>query len=117
MCLILAYIDFFFSFKNYNNIKNEQVNLLLMPFVGALAAGNCVVLKVNIIVYHIMIYHLFIIFFFDLYINLFNMQPSEVSAYTASVISKYLPQYLDKRAYAFVNGGVAETTVVLGKLK
>ncbi|KAI9301070.1 Aldehyde/histidinol dehydrogenase [Cunninghamella echinulata] len=63
---------------------NYPVNLLLMPFVGALAAGNCVLLK-----------------------------PSEVSAYTASVITKYLPEYLDKRAYAFVNGGVAETTVVL----
>ncbi|KAI8342788.1 Aldehyde/histidinol dehydrogenase [Chlamydoabsidia padenii] len=63
---------------------NYPVNLLLMPVVGAIAAGNCVLLK-----------------------------PSEVSSNTAAVISKYLPEYLDKRAYAFVNGGVEETTCAL----
>ncbi|KAI8088724.1 Aldehyde/histidinol dehydrogenase [Halteromyces radiatus] len=63
---------------------NYPVNLLLMPVVGAIAAGNCVLLK-----------------------------PSEVSANTAAVITKYLPDYLDKRAFSFVNGGVEETTVVL----
>lgn len=42
------------------------------------------------------------------------MQPSEVSSNTAAVISKFLPDYLDKRAFAFVNGGVEETTAVLG---
>ncbi|CAO3594972.1 unnamed protein product [Absidia cylindrospora] len=63
---------------------NYPVNLLLMPVVGAIAAGNCVALK-----------------------------PSEVSANTAAVITQYLPDYLDKRAFAFVNGGVEETTVVL----
>ncbi|SAL99963.1 hypothetical protein [Absidia glauca] len=63
---------------------NYPVNLLLMPVVGAIAAGNCVLLK-----------------------------PSEVSANTAAVISKFLPDYLDKRAFSFVNGGVEETTCVL----
>jgi hypothetical protein len=42
------------------------------------------------------------------------LQPSEVSSNTAAVISKLLPDYLDKRAFALVNGGVEETTVVLG---
>ncbi|KAI8339904.1 Aldehyde/histidinol dehydrogenase [Chlamydoabsidia padenii] len=63
---------------------NYPVNLLLMPVVGAIAAGNCILLK-----------------------------PSEVSANTAAVITKFLPDYLDKRAFAFVNGGVEETTAVL----
>ncbi|KAI8074076.1 Aldehyde/histidinol dehydrogenase [Gongronella butleri] len=63
---------------------NYPVNLLLMPVVGAIAAGNCVVLK-----------------------------PSEVSTHTAHVLSTYLPNYLDKRCYAFINGGVEETTVTL----
>lgn len=38
-----------------------------------------------------------------------------MSANTAAVISKFLPDYLDKRAFSFVNGGVEETTCVLGK--
>ncbi|KAI8393880.1 Aldehyde/histidinol dehydrogenase [Radiomyces spectabilis] len=63
---------------------NYPVNLLLMPAVGAIAAGNCVLFK-----------------------------PSEVSAHTAELISRLLPKYLDKRAYAVVNGGADETTVVL----
>ncbi|CAO3592868.1 unnamed protein product [Absidia cylindrospora] len=63
---------------------NYPVNLLLMPVVGAIAAGNCVLIK-----------------------------PSEVSSNTAAVITKFLPDYIDKRAFSFVNGGVEETTAVL----
>ncbi|KAJ8656140.1 hypothetical protein O0I10_008153 [Lichtheimia ornata] len=63
---------------------NYPINLLLIPLVGAIAAGCCVVIK-----------------------------PSEVAVNTANVITKELPKYLDKRAYTIVNGGPAETTVLL----
>ncbi|KAI9310622.1 Aldehyde/histidinol dehydrogenase [Dichotomocladium elegans] len=63
---------------------NYPVNLLLLPVVGAIAAGCCVIIK-----------------------------PSEVSAHTAAVMATFLPQYLDKRAYTVVNGAVEETTVLL----
>ncbi|KAI8138401.1 Aldehyde/histidinol dehydrogenase [Fennellomyces sp. T-0311] len=63
---------------------NYPINLLLLPVVGAIAAGCTVVIK-----------------------------PSEVSAHTADLIGRVLPQYLDKRAYTVVNGGVPETTVLL----
>ncbi|CAO3690777.1 unnamed protein product [Rhizopus microsporus] len=63
---------------------NYPVNLLLMPVVGAIAAGNCVVIK-----------------------------PSEVSEHTAKAIATLLPKYLDARAYAVVSGGIPETTTLL----
>ncbi|KAI9499572.1 Aldehyde/histidinol dehydrogenase [Zychaea mexicana] len=63
---------------------NYPINLLLLPVVGAIAAGCCIVIK-----------------------------PSEVSANTADLISRVLPQYLDKRTYTVVNGGVPETTALL----
>ncbi|KAG0173659.1 Aldehyde dehydrogenase [Apophysomyces sp. BC1034] len=63
---------------------NYPIHLLFMPVVGAIAAGNCVLIK-----------------------------PSEVSAHTAELVSRLVPEYLDQRAYALVNGGVEETTVVL----
>ncbi|KAI9015263.1 Aldehyde/histidinol dehydrogenase [Phycomyces nitens] len=63
---------------------NYPINLLLMPVVGAIAAGNCVLIK-----------------------------PSEVSQHTAELITRILPTYLDKRVYTVVNGGVEETTILL----
>ncbi|KAI7880434.1 aldehyde dehydrogenase [Lichtheimia hyalospora FSU 10163] len=63
---------------------NYPINLLLIPLVGAIAAGCCVVIK-----------------------------PSEVAVNTAIMLTKELPKYLDKRAYTIVNGGPAETTVLL----
>ncbi|CDS12655.1 hypothetical protein LRAMOSA04841 [Lichtheimia ramosa] len=63
---------------------NYPVRLLLLPVVGAIAAGNCVVLK-----------------------------PSEIAEHTAHFITTRLPDYLDKRAYAIINGAVQETTVLL----
>lgn len=42
------------------------------------------------------------------------MQPSEVAEHTADLMARLLPNYLDKRAYAVLNGGVPETTVLLG---
>jgi aldehyde dehydrogenase (NAD+) len=63
---------------------NYPVRLLLMPLAGALAAGNCVVIK-----------------------------PSEVSTNTSNAISKLIPQYLDQDLVRVVMGGVSETTELL----
>ncbi|XP_010539000.1 PREDICTED: aldehyde dehydrogenase family 3 member H1-like [Tarenaya hassleriana] len=58
--------------------------LSLDPVVGAIAAGNAVVLK-----------------------------PSEIAPATASLLSKLMEQYLDCSAIKVVEGGVAETTALL----
>lgn len=63
---------------------NYPVQLLLAPLVGALAAGNAVVLK-----------------------------PSEVSANVAATLARLIPRYLDTAAIAVVAGGVDETTALL----
>lgn len=63
---------------------NYPTNLLLAPAVGAIAAGNTVVLK-----------------------------PSEVSSHTAALITRLLPKYLDSRSYRIVNGAATETTILL----
>ncbi|KAI9259323.1 Aldehyde/histidinol dehydrogenase [Sporodiniella umbellata] len=63
---------------------NYPINLLLLPVVGAIAAGNCVVIK-----------------------------PSEISENVSKFVSVILPKYLDPRAYTVVTGGVPETTAVL----
>jgi aldehyde dehydrogenase (NAD+) len=62
------------------------VQLVLTPLVGALAAGNCVVLK-----------------------------PSEVTPHSSAALAKLVPRYLDPDAVAVVEGGVAETTALLGE--
>ena len=63
---------------------NYPVHLVFAPLVGAIAAGNCVVVK-----------------------------PSEVAVNTSAAIAKHLPRYLDTDAFAVVEGGVAETTDLL----
>lgn len=63
---------------------NYPVNLLLAPLVGALAAGNAVVLK-----------------------------PSELAPRTSAVMARLVPRYLDTRAVRVVEGAVAETTELL----
>ncbi|XP_025212008.1 aldehyde dehydrogenase family 3 member B2 isoform X1 [Theropithecus gelada] len=63
---------------------NYPVNLTLVPLVGALAAGNCVVLK-----------------------------PSEISQGTEKVLAEVLPQYLDQSCFAVVLGGSQETGQLL----
>ncbi|KAJ3096361.1 hypothetical protein HDU97_006008 [Phlyctochytrium planicorne] len=65
---------------------NYPIQLLLVPLVSAIAAGNAVVIK-----------------------------PSEVSSHSAAVLSKIIPQYLDSDAIKVVNGGVAETTALLAE--
>lgn len=52
--------------------------------VGALAAGNCVVVK-----------------------------PSEIAPHSAQIFAKLLPQYLDSKCYHIITGGIPETTALL----
>ncbi|NXV61031.1 AL3A2 dehydrogenase, partial [Molothrus ater] len=63
---------------------NYPFALVMQPLIGAIAAGNAVVVK-----------------------------PSEVSENTAWLVAELLPQYLDKDLYAVVTGGVPETTELL----
>ncbi|CAG0949563.1 aldehyde dehydrogenase (NAD+) [Myxococcaceae bacterium] len=63
---------------------NYPVQLMLSPLVGAIAAGNCAVLK-----------------------------PSEVSAHTSAALGRLLPRYLDPECFAVIEGGVDETTALL----
>jgi aldehyde dehydrogenase (NAD+) len=65
---------------------NYPVQLLLSPLVGAIAAGNCAMLK-----------------------------PSEVTAHTSAALAEIVPRYLDPDAIALVEGGVEETTALLAE--
>ncbi|KAI8062211.1 Aldehyde/histidinol dehydrogenase [Gongronella butleri] len=63
---------------------NYPVHLLLLPVVGAIAAGNCVIIK-----------------------------PSEVASHTAQALTELIPKYLNTEFYRVVNGAAAETTALL----
>ncbi len=63
---------------------NYPVQLLLVPAAGAIAAGNTVMLK-----------------------------PSEVAAATSALLARLVPQYLDPTAVGIIEGGAAQTTVLL----
>ncbi|XP_075389276.1 aldehyde dehydrogenase family 3 member A2 isoform X2 [Tenrec ecaudatus] len=63
---------------------NYPFVLTIQPLIGAIAAGNAVIIK-----------------------------PSELSENTAKTLAKLLPQYLDQELYAVINGGVKETTELL----
>lgn len=63
---------------------NYPLMLALSPVVGALAAGNAVVIK-----------------------------PSELAPATSALLAQLLPDALDRRAVAVVEGGVTETTALL----
>lgn len=63
---------------------NYPLQLTIGPMAGAVAAGNCVILK-----------------------------PSEVAPATASLIADLVPKYLDKSCYQVYLGGVEETTELL----
>lgn len=65
---------------------NYPVHLLLLPMVGALAAGNCVIGK-----------------------------PSEVTANTSAALARLAPEYLDRESVAIVEGGVSETQALLAE--
>ncbi|MFJ9459220.1 aldehyde dehydrogenase family protein [Kitasatospora sp. NPDC101447] len=63
---------------------NYPLQLALAPLVGAIAAGNCVVVK-----------------------------PSELAPATSAALAHWLPRTLDPQAVAVVEGGVPETTALL----
>ncbi|XP_077391794.1 aldehyde dehydrogenase family 3 member B1 isoform X2 [Festucalex cinctus] len=63
---------------------NYPLQLLILPMIGAIAAGNCVVIK-----------------------------PSEVSAAACQLISELIPKYLSQDCYAVVCGGADETKALL----
>ncbi|KAI4459194.1 aldehyde dehydrogenase [Holotrichia oblita] len=63
---------------------NYPIQLPLLPFAAAIAAGNAVVIK-----------------------------PSEVSEATADFLGKTIPKYLDNQCYPVICGGIPETTELL----
>jgi aldehyde dehydrogenase (NAD+) len=63
---------------------NYPLSMVTAPLVGAVAAGNCAVMK-----------------------------PSEVTSHTSAAIASILPRYLDNDAFAVVEGGIPETTELL----
>lgn len=65
---------------------NYPLQLTLAPLIGAMAAGNCVVIK-----------------------------PSEVAPATSRLLAKVLPTYLDPASVQIMEGSVAETTALLAE--
>ncbi|KAG6035064.1 hypothetical protein E4U41_006257 [Claviceps citrina] len=65
---------------------NYPFQLCLTPLIGAMAAGNCVVVK-----------------------------PSEQAPHSAMVLRRIFDEYLDRSCYACVNGGLAETSHLLDR--
>ncbi len=63
---------------------NYPVQLVLAPFIAALAAGNCAVLK-----------------------------PSELAPACSALLARLIPQYLDEQAVAVVEGGKEITQTLL----
>lgn len=63
---------------------NYPLQLTLIPVAGAIAGGNCVIIK-----------------------------PSEIAKHTAKFIEETIPKYLDKSSYHVLVGGVPETTTLL----
>jgi aldehyde dehydrogenase (NAD+) len=63
---------------------NYPLQLTLAPLIGALAAGNCAVVK-----------------------------PSEVAAATSRLLATKLPGYIDSRCLKVIEGGIPETTALL----
>src|SRR3954453_11331475 len=65
---------------------NYPVQLMLSPLVGALAAGNCAVLK-----------------------------PSELTPNTSAALAELVPQYMDRDAVTVVPGGADASTALLAE--
>ncbi len=63
---------------------NYPMNLVLSPLIGAMAAGNCVVMK-----------------------------PSELAPATSRLLAERLSSYVDGACFPVVEGGVPETTALL----
>ena len=65
---------------------NYPLQLLLVPLIGAIAAGNCAIVK-----------------------------PSELVPATSALIASRLPEYIDGECVQVVEGGVPETTELLAE--
>lgn len=65
---------------------NYPFQLSMVPLIGAIAAGNCAVLK-----------------------------PSEVAPATAALLSRLIPHYTDQECVRVLEGGVSETTALLSE--
>ncbi|XP_047212078.1 aldehyde dehydrogenase family 3 member B1-like isoform X1 [Girardinichthys multiradiatus] len=63
---------------------NYPLQLLIVPLVGAIAAGNCAVIK-----------------------------PSEISSATDRLVAELIPKYLSQDCYAVVRGGSEQTKALL----
>ncbi|XP_067213847.1 aldehyde dehydrogenase family 3 member B2 isoform X2 [Linepithema humile] len=63
---------------------NYPIQISLLPLVGAIAAGNCVIIK-----------------------------PSEMSMATSKYLSENFPKYMDTECYHIVTGGIEKTTELL----
>ncbi|KAL8182948.1 UNVERIFIED_CONTAM: Aldehyde dehydrogenase 3 member B1 [Gekko kuhli] len=63
---------------------NYPIQLTLVPMVGAIAAGNCIIIK-----------------------------PSEQSSCSEKILAEVLPTYLDPETFAVVTGGSEQTTKLL----
>jgi len=65
---------------------NYPFSLVIAPLMGAISAGNAVLIK-----------------------------PSEVAAHTSKMLADLIPKYLDADAIQVVEGGVPETTAILAQ--
>ncbi len=63
---------------------NYPLQLLLAPYIAALAAGNCAVLK-----------------------------PSELAVETSAIVAKLIPQYMDTSCVEVIEGGKEESSALL----
>ena len=63
---------------------NYPLQLALSPLIGAIAAGNCAIIK-----------------------------PSELAPMTAAAMAEWVPKYLDTEAVRVIEGGAEETQVLL----
>lgn len=63
---------------------NYPFSLICTPLIGAIAAGNCAILK-----------------------------PSELTTHTAQIIAQLVEKYFDKQFIRVVQGGIPETTALL----
>uniref|UniRef100_H2ZL87 Aldehyde dehydrogenase n=1 Tax=Ciona savignyi TaxID=51511 RepID=H2ZL87_CIOSA len=63
---------------------NYPIQIIFSQLVGIIASGNCAIIK-----------------------------PSELSPVTSELMSKLIPQYLDKECFRVYLGGIPETTVLL----
>lgn len=65
---------------------NYPIQLSLMPLIGAIAAGNCAILK-----------------------------PSEVAPASSKLMAELLPEYLDSASFRVIEGAVSEATELLAQ--